>query len=96
MPTANQPPHTDLTYQIDGAAMTVHNMLRPGHEEAAYQKLLNSARGGPSLLVAADLGRVKRACAPRQTKTYATTRSATLPDLPLVLLRKSAWVVAGP
>lgn len=36
-------PHSDLTYQIIGEAMTVHNRLGPGHKEAVYQSALTQA-----------------------------------------------------
>ena len=41
-------PHSDVTYQIIGAAMTVHNRVGPGHKEAVYQGMLTDemlARG---------------------------------------------------
>jgi GxxExxY protein len=48
MPRADNAPYEDLTYQIIGAAMAVHNKLGPGHKEAVYQALLTDemlARG---------------------------------------------------
>ena len=35
-------PHSDITYKIIGAAMEVHNKLRPGHKEIVYQKALSA------------------------------------------------------
>jgi GxxExxY protein len=35
-------PHQDLTYQIIGAAIDVHNDLGPGHREEVYQGALAS------------------------------------------------------
>ena len=35
--------HQDLTYQIIGAAMRVHNKLGPGHREMVYQRALSMA-----------------------------------------------------
>ena len=40
MPVIENAPYRDLTYQIIGAAMAVHNKIGPGHKEAVYQKLL--------------------------------------------------------
>lgn len=33
-------PHQDITFQIIGACMAVHNDLGPGHREGAYQRAL--------------------------------------------------------
>jgi len=41
-------PHAEVTYQIIGAAMAVHNRIGPGHKEAVYQGMLTDemlARG---------------------------------------------------
>jgi len=35
-------PHQDITYEIIGAAMQVHNQLGPGHKEAVYQRSLTA------------------------------------------------------
>jgi len=40
MPLIENAPYSDLTYQIIGAAMAVHNKIGPGHKEAVYQKML--------------------------------------------------------
>jgi hypothetical protein len=36
MPVAESAPYKDVTYQIIGAAMAVHNKIGPGHKEAVW------------------------------------------------------------
>ena len=48
MPHPADAPHSDVTYQIIGAALKVHHRIGPGHKEAVYQGLLTDemvARG---------------------------------------------------
>ena len=48
MPRDADIPHAEVTYQIIGAAMAVHNRIGPGHKEAVYQGMLTDemlARG---------------------------------------------------
>lgn len=47
-------PHEDLTYQINGAAMEVHNQLGPGLKEAFYQRALTAAIRARGLEVVAE------------------------------------------
>jgi GxxExxY protein len=43
MPLNPNIPHADLTYRIIGAAMQVHNRLRPGLHEEHYQRAMAEA-----------------------------------------------------
>jgi GxxExxY protein len=48
MPLTENPPHSDITYQIIGAAMAVHSKVGPGHKESVCQGMLTEemiARG---------------------------------------------------
>ncbi|MFQ5857855.1 MAG: phosphoribosyl-ATP diphosphatase [Anaerolineae bacterium] len=44
-------PHQDITYEMIGAAMRVHNRLGPGHKEAVYQRDLTAEMRASGLKV---------------------------------------------
>jgi GxxExxY protein len=47
-------PHSDITYQIIGAALDVFHKLGPGHKEAVYQKMLTEEMVARGLSVEAE------------------------------------------
>jgi len=55
MPRAKDAPYEELTYQIIGAAITVHNKIGPGHKEAVYQAMFRE--GNPQISQMTQIGR---------------------------------------
>ena len=54
MPGSEEIPHSDITYQIIGAALDVFHKLGPGHKEAVYQKMLTEEMVARGLSVEAE------------------------------------------
>jgi GxxExxY protein len=54
MPLTENAPHSDITYQIIGAAMAVHGKIGPGYKESVYQGMLTDEMVARGLAVEAE------------------------------------------
>ena len=54
MPPAENAPCEDITCQIIGAAMAVHNKIGPDHKEAVYQAMLTDEMVARGLFVESE------------------------------------------